>query len=109
MVGLLEKLWGTRASPARSHGSHPVDGRYRKASYRPQLEPLEDRLTPSGLVFFPIAHVAVNPQPLPPGGPGGGNEISFPGVYLEEVPLVTNPIIGVSTQTEHLAGFLTKQ
>jgi hypothetical protein len=30
------------------------------------LEALEDRLTPSGLDFIPVTHVAVNPQPLPP-------------------------------------------
>jgi hypothetical protein len=88
MVSFLQKLTGA------------------KSCFRPQLEKLEDRLTPAGLNFIPVAHVAVNPQPLPP---GGGAEITFPGVYLEEVPLVTNPIPGVSSQTENLVGVLSKQ
>jgi hypothetical protein len=78
-----------------------------RRSCRLQLEPLEDRLTPSlSLNFIPIAHVAVNPQPLPP---GEGTAINVPAVYLEEMPLVTNPIPGVSMQHDHIVGFLSKQ
>src|SRR5262249_20817716 len=41
----------------------------RKSARRLELEALEDRLTPSfGLFFHPYAPIAVNPQPLPPGG-----------------------------------------
>jgi hypothetical protein len=49
------------------------------------LESLEDRLTPSiSLSFFPIADVAVNPQPLPPGSP--------PQVRVEFDPLLSGSI-----------------
>jgi hypothetical protein len=77
MVRLLEKLWGDRTRSVDTLRS-PTDISVRlrglaltaqrkpaRRSFRPQLEPLEDRLTPS-VDFVPITHVAVNPQPLPP-------------------------------------------
>src|SRR5262245_1657026 len=70
MVRLLDRFWGAKVGPACRAGhskSRAADGTYRKTSFRPQLEPLEDRLTPAGLNFLPSTHIAVNPQPLPPG------------------------------------------
>jgi hypothetical protein len=91
----------------RHGGVCPKTRTNRNASSLLQLEPLEDRLTPSlSLNFIAIAHVAVNPQPLPP---GNGTSINVPAVYLEEMPLVTNAIPGVSTQHDHIVGFLSKQ
>jgi len=65
--------WGKRILGGGGRGRkpnrqcRPADGAYRKTSFRPQLELLEDRLTPSfSLNLIPVAHVAVNPQPLPP-------------------------------------------
>jgi hypothetical protein len=79
MVRLLEKFWGAknRIADAPRLGAvtqprPPTDRaltlpalRKPRPSCRLQLEPLEDRLTPS-VDFIPITHVALNPTPLPP-------------------------------------------
>src|SRR5262249_5954330 len=116
MVRLLERLRcdrnrGVDTSRSLAEGAAclgrltpPARKITRRRSCRLQLEPLEDRLTPSlSLKFIPIAHVAVNPQPLPP----GNNHV--PAVYLQEMPPVTSPVPGVSTQHDHIVGFLSKQ
>src|SRR5260370_126256 len=111
MVRLLEKLWGapnrvaapthspSQAVAARLRGLTPPAQRSRaRRSCRLQVEPLEDRLTPSGLDFFPVAHVAVNPQPLPPSAivefdplptfrKAGGEQIKIAGVLSKEITI----------------------
>jgi hypothetical protein len=62
------------------------------------LEALEDRLTPS-LDFFPVAHVAINPDPLPPTAL----------VEFDPLPNLATATAGMSTQQEHLIGVLSKQ
>src|SRR5262249_54291493 len=94
---------GRERKPNRQ--SRPADGSYWKTSFRPQLELLEDRLTPSfSLGFFPIAHVAVNPQPLPP--------LPVPpsvAIELDSMPNLPSLTAGTSMQQDHIAGFLSKQ
>ncbi|HMF19565.1 MAG TPA: hypothetical protein VKE98_20325 [Gemmataceae bacterium] len=71
---------------------------------RLQLEPLEDRLTPVSLNFFPIGPVAVNPQPLPP--------LPVPpsvAIELDSMPNLPARTAGTSMQQEHIVGFLSKQ
>src|SRR5260370_36116727 len=113
MVSLWQKLWDFRnwgvdtpRSRARAPGrlrslTLPARQRTSSRSCRPQLEPLEDRLTPARtfLNFAPLGHVAVNPQPLPPG------------IQIEIDPYknMNFPTVGMSTQQEHIAAFLSKQ
>ena len=71
---------------------------------RLELEPLEDRLTPVSLNFLPIGSVAVNPQPLPP--------VPVPpsvAIEIDSMPNLPALTAGMSTQQEHIAGFLSKQ
>jgi hypothetical protein len=78
-----------------------------RGSFRPELEALEDRLTPSFMQFTPIAHVAFN-------GTGG---IAFngtplpPSVGVEFDPLknFTFATAGVGTEQDQITGFLSKQ
>ena len=103
MVRLLDRFWGAKVAPACRAGlrkSRPADGTYQKPSFRPQLEPLEDRLTPAiSLNFFPVAHVAINPAPLPP----------LALVEFDPLPNLASAMAGMSTQQEHIAVVLSKQ
>jgi hypothetical protein len=117
MARLWQKLWDFRnrgvdtpRSPswltAGLRGlTPPAQGRGARRSCRPQLEPLEDRLTPSGLDFFPVAHVAVNQQPL-------ASEQSLPPSALVEFdPLLSGGSMVQTdwTYTKHIVGVLSKQ
>jgi hypothetical protein len=73
--------------------SRPVGGTYHRTSFRPQLEPLENRLTPS-IDFVPIAHVAVNPQPLPPRAL----------VVFDPLPNLSQATNGDHIEHKHIAG-----
>jgi hypothetical protein len=101
-------MWAETIRPAGQPGrrqSHPAGGTSRQTLRRPQLEALEDRLNPSfSLNFFPIAHVAVNPQPLPPFP-------QPPSVAIEIMSMPNLPALsaGTSTQEGHVAGVLSKQ
>src|SRR5712692_11908469 len=100
MVRMLEKLWGARdrgvdtpRSPSNRALTLPALKKPRP-SCRLQLEPLEDRLTPSGLDFVPIAHVAVNPQPLPPSALVEFDPLLSGGSMVQTDLVVTKHIVG---------------
>jgi hypothetical protein len=105
MVHLLEKLRCARnrvdcATDSPSDRALTLPAlRKPRSSFRPQLEPLEDRLTPSFMQFTPIAHVAVNMQPLPPGI----------GVEFDPYKNFTFPTAGMGIEQDHITGFLSKQ
>jgi hypothetical protein len=107
MVSLLQKLWGsgnsgvdTPRAPSALRARTLPTSRRRKTSCWPQLEALEDRLTSAAFwEFAPVAHVAVNPQPLPPSA------------LIEFNPLMNlgSATPGTSTQQEQIVGTLSKQ
>jgi hypothetical protein len=94
-------MWAGAIRPAGQPGcrqSYLAGGTSRK-TLSPQLEALEDRLTPVSFNFFPIAHVAVNAQPLPPSV----------AIEIDSMPNLAALSAGTSTQEGHVAGVLSKQ
>ena len=60
----MAKMWHWYGRAKRGRRPLPASGRPRR---RLVLESLEDRLSPALVAPLPVAVVAVNPQPLPPG------------------------------------------
>jgi hypothetical protein len=98
------KHWLQGGSRLRKRRPLPRPGTPVRRTCRLELEPLEDRLTPVSLNFFPIGPVAVNPQPLLP--------LPVPpsiAIELNSMPNLPSLTAGTSMQQEHIAGFLSKQ
>jgi hypothetical protein len=94
------KHWLQGGSRQRKRRPLPPRRTAVRQTCRLELEPLEDRLTPCfHSCTFPIAHVVVNPQPLPPSV----------AIEIDSMPNLPALTAGTSSQQEHIAGFLSKQ